>query len=120
MRTSTDQLKNGIVWNGFDYTLQVWVLEGIIQNCGHPQNMSKGHGCCNARTLHGRKISETQGHEVRSWNCTDDVCQVQGCDQEVIFEDYGYTLCHQHSQLPEYARSIADLARKESSQIGEI
>lgn len=66
MRTSVDETKNGIVWNGFDYDLQVWVRNGVIQNCGHPQNAEKGHGCCNARTLHGRMIFDVQGHEVRS------------------------------------------------------
>lgn len=65
-RVSIDEIKDGIVYNGFDYNLQVWVINGIVQNCNHPQSSDKGHGCCNARHLHGREISKIFGHEVRS------------------------------------------------------
>lgn len=66
MRNSIDELdENKVIFNGFDYQLQVWVKNGVIENCSHPDNSFKGHGCCNARALHGRKISEVQGHEVR-------------------------------------------------------
>ena len=33
-RLSTDDIKGGYVWNGFDYSLQVWVKDGIIQDVG--------------------------------------------------------------------------------------
>jgi len=39
-RLSNDQLDAyGNVFNGFDYDLQVWVKEGIIQRCGHRESM---------------------------------------------------------------------------------
>src|SRR5713226_7686913 len=38
-RLSGDEIRFGRVWNGFDYELQVWVADGIIQRCGHPDTM---------------------------------------------------------------------------------
>ena len=38
-RLSGDEIRFGRVWNGFDYELQVWVVNGIIQRCGHPDTM---------------------------------------------------------------------------------
>lgn len=63
-RVSGDDVRNGLVHNGFDYALQVWVLNGVIQKCGHPETMKN---CCNAGRLHGQKIEETAGHENRLW-----------------------------------------------------
>lgn len=46
-RTSSDQFDSqGVLVNGFDYGLQVWVKNYIIQDCGHPDEMSPG--CCNS------------------------------------------------------------------------
>lgn len=46
MRLSNDEFDaNGKLMNGYDYDFQVWVINGIIQNCGHPNNMRPG--CCN-------------------------------------------------------------------------
>jgi hypothetical protein len=47
-------MKNEMVFNGFDYTLQVWVIDGKIQNCGHPETMQCG---CKARKLAGQDIA---------------------------------------------------------------
>ena len=33
-RQSSDEVRNGRVYNGFDYHLQVWVCDGIIQPVG--------------------------------------------------------------------------------------
>jgi hypothetical protein len=56
-RVSGDEFRHGRVWNGFDYELQVWVRNGIIQNCGHPAMMRTQDGpCCNAYHLAGQKI----------------------------------------------------------------
>ena len=33
-RESSDEIRDGRVYNGFDYALQVWVLDGIIQDVG--------------------------------------------------------------------------------------
>lgn len=59
-RQSQDIIREGIVWNGFDYALQVWVLDGVIQPCGHP-----GKPCCNAGRYYGLKLKDVPGHEIR-------------------------------------------------------
>jgi len=46
----------GDLVNGYDYQLQVWVVNGIIQNCGHPESMRPG--CCNADKLQGKKLAD--------------------------------------------------------------
>ena len=50
MRQSTNQEVKGKVKNGFDYILQVWVKNYIIQKCGH-----KACGC-NAYRFAGQDI----------------------------------------------------------------
>ena len=65
MRLSADEIKDGAVWNGYDYCLQAWVKDGFIQDCCHPEEMRRNH-CCNSHRLSGRKILETQGREIRS------------------------------------------------------
>jgi hypothetical protein len=67
MRTSVDVIdqSTGAVTDGFDYQLQVWVSNGIIQDCGHSATSKASH-CCNAHRLAGRNILETNGREVRS------------------------------------------------------
>ncbi len=62
MRESTDEIRSYQVWNGFDYNLQVWVQDGIILDCNHPQSM-KGNGCCKSHSLAGRNILLTPGAE---------------------------------------------------------
>lgn len=37
MRTSTNQVNNGTLINGYDYENQAWVIAGVYQDCGHPQ-----------------------------------------------------------------------------------
>ena len=66
-RTSTDELDaQGIVKNGFDYNLQVWVKDYKAQMCGHPESMrDNGRGCCDAYFLAGQDIRNIEGHEVR-------------------------------------------------------
>ena len=44
-RISNNTEVDGIVRHGFDYTLQVWVKDYIVQECGHPKSM--GDCCCN-------------------------------------------------------------------------
>jgi hypothetical protein len=56
-RMSTNKTRHGRVWSGFDYDLQVWVVGGIVQHCGHPQTMRLGgKPCCNAFRLAGQRI----------------------------------------------------------------
>ncbi len=63
MRMSGDEIKHDRVWNGFDYALQVWVINGYIQDCGHPEEM-KNQGCCNQHKLAGRSILDISGAEI--------------------------------------------------------
>ena len=65
-RLSGDQIRFGRVWNGFDYDLQVWVVDGIIQLCGHPHTMrSPERSCCNAYRLAGQNILGVPDAQIR-------------------------------------------------------
>ncbi len=56
-RTSRNLNRHGRVWSGFDYDLQIWVVGGIVQKCGHPESMRVGgKSCCNAFRLAGQRI----------------------------------------------------------------
>jgi len=61
---SGDEIKYDRVWNGFDYALQVWVVDGIIQGCGHPAQM-QAQGCCNAHKLAGKSVLDVPRAENR-------------------------------------------------------
>jgi hypothetical protein len=66
-RLSEDEIRHGRVWNGFDYELQVWVANGIIQRCGHPQTMrSDGRPCCNVYRLAGQSILDAPNAQIRT------------------------------------------------------
>lgn len=66
MRESSDEIQDGFVWNGFDYALQVWVGDGVIMPCAHPNRMrSSEETCCPAYHLAGRLITEVEGAERR-------------------------------------------------------
>jgi hypothetical protein len=66
-RLSGDEIRFGGVWNGFDYELQVWVANGIIQRCGHRQTMrSDGKPCCNAYRLAGQSILDIPNAQIRT------------------------------------------------------
>jgi len=52
-RTSRDEIRGGFVWNGFDYKLQTWVEDCIIQPVG------------NRRDLAGQRIDQVAGAERR-------------------------------------------------------
>ena len=47
MRATLDEYKNGVLFNGYDYTKQTWVKNGKYIKCGHPKEMN-----CNC---YGRK-----------------------------------------------------------------
>lgn len=57
MRLSNDIFKDGIVFDGYDYDLQVWVTNGIIEDCGHPITM-KEVGCCKSHEYAGKFLKE--------------------------------------------------------------
>jgi hypothetical protein len=54
-RESGDELaaEDGTILNGYDYELQVWVVDGVCIDVGA------------GREYAGRKVSEVPGHEVR-------------------------------------------------------
>ena len=55
MRYSDNVKTEGIVKNGFDYTLQAWIKNFIVEDCGHKaDNPCK----CNGRRLKGQDIRE--------------------------------------------------------------
>jgi len=64
-RFSRDELRNGFVWNGFDDALQVWVVDGVVQRCGHPPAMRRWDPCCPAFVLAGRRIDTIPGAQRR-------------------------------------------------------
>ena len=57
-RLSTDVIDSkNVVKDGFNYDLQVWVVDYIIQDCGHPVESATGEKyCCNAGYLAGEDI----------------------------------------------------------------
>jgi hypothetical protein len=61
MRLSSDTFNPaGEVVNGYDYDLQVWVIDGIVQDCGHPATMRQRGPCCNANRLAGLTVAEAK------------------------------------------------------------
>ena len=64
-RLSGDELRDGVVWNGFDDALQVWVVDGVVPRCGHPPAMARRSPCCAAFVLAGRRIDEIPGAHRR-------------------------------------------------------
>jgi len=79
-RLSGDQIRGGRVWNGFDYELQVWVANGIIQCCGHPASMRlQGRSWCNAYRLPGQNILDVSNAHRR--NVDDTMTEVYGLSQ---------------------------------------
>jgi len=62
-RISSDTIDaQGIVKDGFDYELQVWVRDYIVQDCGHRHF---GAACCNAHILRRQDIRKIPDHECR-------------------------------------------------------
>jgi hypothetical protein len=64
-RWSGNELRGGYVWNGFDYALQVWVVEGVVQRCGHPRALARPGPCCPASRLAGCRIDSIPGAQRR-------------------------------------------------------
>lgn len=60
-RVSKDHFDaQGNLVDGYDYDLQVWVLSGYVQECGH---MNKDCGC-NARIYAGQLLTDVRKHSV--------------------------------------------------------
>jgi hypothetical protein len=61
MRLSSNQTDaSGEVVNGYDYGLQAWVTDGIIETCGHPETMRRNGPCCNANRFQGLPLAEAK------------------------------------------------------------
>lgn len=59
MRTSRDDYKDGLTYNGYDYDLQVWVMDGVVIDCSHPSYMrGECASYCNARIWAGHKLAD--------------------------------------------------------------
>jgi len=68
-RTGTDlYAEDGSVWLGYDYNLQVWVRDGIVLACSHPESMRVEGPCCTQDAYEGRRVREIEGHETRAAN----------------------------------------------------
>lgn len=50
----------------FDYQLQVWVVDGIVQTCGHPESMRTSHACCNANLYRNMKVEVARDMYMKS------------------------------------------------------
>lgn len=65
MRTSRDDYKDGLTYNGYDYDLQTWVMDGIIMDCSHTKirterNYEFCEFNCASNQNAGRKLSEVK------------------------------------------------------------
>lgn len=54
MRQSGNYYKNSILYNGYDYKNQSWVVDGKYVRCGHPNNIDCG---CYGKIHEGEKCN---------------------------------------------------------------
>lgn len=54
---------NHSVKDGYDYALQVWVVDGVVLPCNHPPKMRVGGSCCPQHLYEGVPVSEIPGHQ---------------------------------------------------------
>ena len=57
MRTSTNQIIDGRLINGYDYKNQAWVINGKFERCDHPKNMNCN---CYGRIHEGENTKEAE------------------------------------------------------------
>lgn len=57
-RVSSDEYCHGLLWNGYDYTRQAWIKNGLYVRCGHPESMNCG---CYGRKHEEMPSLETEG-----------------------------------------------------------
>jgi hypothetical protein len=57
-RQSSNEFRNGLLWNGFDYEHQAWVVNGKYVRCGHPEAMNCG---CFGKE-HADELSQEKEH----------------------------------------------------------
>ena len=64
-RVSEDELREGYVFNGFDYNVQLWIVDGVVRRCGHPASMRlRGVPCCNAYRYASQPVARVPGAET--------------------------------------------------------
>lgn len=109
-RASRDELHpaTGRVWNGFDYRLQVWVRDGIVQPCGHPARMRTSGPCCAQHAYAGRSILEIEGAEARTESREPDAGA--GDPLTRILERRGYIRRGEVAHLPDDLPVVIKLA----------
>jgi len=62
--TSTDVYLNGILFNGYDYTRQAWVVSGRYIACGHSETMN----CrCFGRLNEGLSSQQSFEADLKAW-----------------------------------------------------
>ena len=66
MRYSNNVEVKGIVKDGFDYSLQFWIEDYIVQNCGHTNNFRarRGGNCCNGFKYAGQDIRQLLHNKI--------------------------------------------------------
>ena len=69
-RLSDNEYRGVTLHNGYDYEKQVWVLNGVYQRCGHPEDMNCG---CYGKAHAGERA------EQKKYSCA-------ACDEN--FEGY--------------------------------
>jgi hypothetical protein len=62
----------GYVLHGFDYSLQVWVEDGVVLPCGHPRALPLAEPyCCNGARYAGTRVADIPGAEnFLTWEVT--------------------------------------------------
>jgi len=60
-RTSNNSYLGGFLWNGYDYTRQAWVKDGVYVRCGHPESLNCA---CYGREHAGERCAEREPVEV--------------------------------------------------------
>lgn len=51
--------------SGYDYNLQVWVIDYICQPCAHPASMRVNNACCSQWQYQGLDVRTITGHESK-------------------------------------------------------
>ena len=60
MRLGLNVIKDGLLYNGFDYTKQAWVIGGKYVKCSHPEDMN-----CNCYgKVHEGELSITKESKI--------------------------------------------------------
>jgi hypothetical protein len=56
-RTSDNEYRDGLLFNGYDYDHQAWVKDGLYVRCGHPEPAPCG---CYGRDFAGVAVKNAE------------------------------------------------------------